>query len=125
MIVLSKGFKLPQTGDLGDVWFPALEDTITQLNSHSHNGVDSEQLSSLSVVASKLTVASGSFSDQGNGYWRATVNMPSSNLVDNFVIQIKDPTTKDPIYLKMEKLSATQFYIFTNTVQDVEVYFGV
>lgn len=125
MIVLSKGFKLPQTGDLGDVWFPALEDNITQLNSHSHNGVDSEQLTSLSLVASKLTVASGSFTDQGNGYWRATVTVPLSNLVDNFVINIKDPTTKDPIYLKIEKLSPTTFYIFTNTVQDVEVYFGV
>jgi hypothetical protein len=41
------------------------------------------------------------------------------------VITVKDPTTKEPIFGKLEKFSATQFYIYINTPQTVEVYFGV
>lgn len=125
MIVLSKGWKKPETGDFGDVWFDALEDNIEQSNSHDHDGVDSEKIVALNLTKSTTTVVSGSFADQGNGYWRATVTVPLSKLVDDFVITVKDPTTKEPIYLKIEKLNATQFYLYTNTVQDFEVYFGV
>lgn len=123
MIILSKGWKLPETGDLGNVWFVALEDNINQLNTHSHDGVDSAQINTLSITKTSLTVAAGSFVDQGNGYWRALVAVPASNLVDNYVIHIKDPVTKDPVALKIEKASASTFYIYTNTVQDFEVYF--
>lgn len=125
MIILSHGYKKPQTGDFGDVWFPALEDNIDLSNSHNHDGVSGEKINSISLTANILTITSGSFVDQGNGYWRALVTVPSSGLVDNFAITIKDPTTKDPVFLKMEKFSSTQFYVFTNTVQDFEAYFGI
>lgn len=125
MIILSKGYKKPETGDFGDVWFPAMEDNIDLMNSHNHDGVNGEKISGISLVASTLTVTAGSFADQGNGYHRATVTVPGGGLVDNFVIAVKDPTTKEPIQLKAEKLNATQFYLYTNTVQNFEVYFGV
>lgn len=125
MIILSKGYKKPETGDFGDTWFPALEDNIDLSNSHSHNGSDGEKISGINLVATTLTVTAVSFVDQGNGYHRATVTVPSSGIVDNYVIAIKDPTSKEPISLKIEKLSATQFYLYTNTVQNFEVYFGV
>jgi hypothetical protein len=125
MIILSKGYKKPETGDFGDVWFPALEDNIDLMNSHNHDGVNGEKISALNLSASTTTVLAASFADQGNGYWRATVTVPGGGLVDNFVIAVKDPTTKEPIQLRMEKLSSTQFYIYTNVVQNFEVYFGV
>jgi hypothetical protein len=125
MIILSKGYKKPETGDFGDVWFPALEDNIDLSNSHSHDGINGEKISAISLTASTLTVLSASFIDQSNGYYRATVTVPGGGLVDNFVVTVKDPTTKDVIYAKFEKLSATQFYIHINTQQNVEVYFGV
>ena len=127
MVLLSKGFKLPETGDLGSVWFPAMEDNINQMNTHDHDGSDSEKIKAINLIntGSTLTVAGGSFVDQGDGYWRATVTVPSLGTVDNFVVTAKDPTTKDPIFLKMEKLSSTQFYIYTNVVQSFELYFGV
>lgn len=125
MIILSKGYKKPETGDFGDIWFPALEDNIDLGNSHSHNGVDGEKISGINLASSTLTVLAASFADQGDGYWRATITVPSGGLVDNYVVAVKDPTTKDPINLKMEKLSSTQFYLYTNIVQNFEVYFGV
>lgn len=125
MIVLSKGYKKPQTGDFGSTFFPALEDNIELSNSHNHNGTNGEKVAGISLVGSSYTVLSAAFSDQGNGYYRATVTVPNSLLVDNFTVTIKDPTTKDPVYLKIAKLSSTQYYIYTNFVQDFEVFYGV
>ncbi len=125
MLVLSKGWKLPETGDFGDVWFLALEHNAILSNSHNHDGVNSEKITTLALISIVSTVLAGSFTDQGNGYFRALILTPSGTLLDTLAVTIKDPISKDPIYLKMEKVSPTSFYIFTNFVQNVEVYFGV
>lgn len=125
MIILSHGFKKPQTGDFGDEFFPALEFNIQQLNDHTHNGTDSSKIPASSLISVVSTILSGSFVDQGNGYYRALFTIPSGGLADETVLTAKDPTTKDIIYLKQEKFSPTQVYFFTNTVQNVEVYVGI
>jgi len=125
MIILSKGFKLPETGDFGDVWFPALEDNIQQLNDHDHNGVNSPKISAVALTGYVDTVLQAAFIDQGNGYYRALISVPGGLTVDNFVITVKDPTTKDIMYLKQEKFNASSYYLFTNSPQNVEVYYGV
>lgn len=122
MQVLTNGYKLPETGDFGDVWFPALEDNIQRVNDHTHDGTNSEKLSSKNIAAENQTIVAGSFSASGNAF-RATVSMPAGLLFDDAVIVAKDPTTKDQIYLKIEKINASQFYLYTNFVQDFEVYF--
>ena len=123
MIVLSNGYKLPETGDFGDVWFPALEDNIQRVNDHTHDGVDSEKLNSGNITALNQTELSASFIDQGGGLYRAQVNMPAGVLFDDTVVVVKDPTTKDTVYLRIEKINDSQFYLFTNLQQDYEVYF--
>jgi hypothetical protein len=123
MQVLTNGFKLPESGDLGDVWFPAIEDDIQQLNDHTHNGSDSEKIPSTSVESSHLTVVSGSFADQGNGYWRATVTLPAGTDYDKLQIIARDPASGEAVYLRHAKVSATSAYIYTNFVQNFEVYF--
>lgn len=51
MTTLTYGLKRPATGDLGSVWFPAIEGNITQLDAHSHNGVDSPQLTNTGIAS--------------------------------------------------------------------------
>lgn len=123
MIILSKGWKLPETGDFGNTWFPALEDNINQLNTHNHDGVNSEKVSGVSVTATKLTVLTASFTLQSPGVYRASLTVPSGGLVDNVKPVVKDPTTKNILHLDQEKQSATQLYLYINIPQDVEVYF--
>ena len=123
MVVLSKGFKLPETGDLGDVWFPAVEDNIQQLNDHTHNGTDSAKILSTGVEAQKVTVLIAAFADQGNGYWRATVTLPAGTDYDKMQLIARDPTTGEAVYLRHAKVSATSAYIYTNFVQNFDVYF--
>lgn len=103
------------------MWFVSLEDNITRLNSHTHDGVNSSKITSSSVNSVKQTVLAGAFSLVGTQY-RATVTMPGTLDFDNYVIVIKDPTTKDQVYLSVEKVTSTSFYIYTNTQQDYEVY---
>ena len=122
MVVLSNGYKLPEDGDFGDVWFPAIEDNIQRLNDHDHDGLNSNKLESKNIAATNVTVASGSFSAFGNGF-RATVNMPTGLSFDDCIIVAKDPTTKDQIYLGVEKITISQYYLYTNFVQDFEVYY--
>lgn len=125
MQILSNGYKKPETGDLGSTWFPALEDNVDLSNSHAHDGTDGTKINAVNLLKQTLTVLAASFADQGNGYWRATVTVPNALSIDNFCVTLKDPTTKEVIHAKTEKLSSTQFYIYTNFVQDFEVYFGV
>lgn len=125
MQILSKGWKLPQTGDFGSIWFPAMEDNIQQMNDHTHDGINSEKISGVSLNASTAQVLAAAFTDQGNGYFRATVSTPGGIEPGNFVITTRNPTTKEPMYLKQERLSSSQFYIYSNVAQNVEVCYGV
>lgn len=122
MQVLSFGYKLPETGDFGDVWFVAIEDNITRLNAHTHDGTNSSKITSSSISAVTQTVVSGSFGLVGTKF-EATVTAVGITNIDEYAIHVKDPTTKDPIYLEVEKVSTTQYKLFTNTVQDFEVYY--
>lgn len=125
MLILSKGWKLPQTGDFGSIWFPAMEDNIQQMNSHNHNGINSEKISGVSLQATTVTVLTAAFTDQGNGYFRALISTPGGVDPSTFVISSRNPTTKEPIYLKQERLSSSQFYLYSNVAQDIEVCYGV
>ena len=125
MQVLSKGWKLPQTGDFGDVWFLALESNIQQSNSHKHDGIDSEKISSISFVSVVATLAAASFTANIDGSFTAPVVIPSGALIDTLALTFKDPITKDQIFLKVLKTSSTTFNVTTNFLQNFEVYFGV
>lgn len=120
---LSNGYKLPQDGDLGDTYFDDLEFDIQRVNDHAHDGNDSERLVSTSSAAYSDTIASGSFIDQGDGYHRALVTVPVGSTVDDYGYIFKDPTSKEQMYLKMEKFNTTQYYVFINIAQNVEVYY--
>jgi len=113
MIVLSNGYQLPEDGDLGDVWFDALESNIQRLNDHSHNGVDSEKLSTSSIEALSVTIDSGDFTLVGTEY-ETLVAMPSLVQVDTSNISFRDATTREPVYVRFEFFSVTQIKVFSN-----------
>lgn len=114
MIVLSNGYQLPEDGDLGDVWFPALEANIQRLNDHSHNGVDSEKLSATSIEAESINIASGAFSLVGSEY-TTQITLPALMTVDTASIEFRDATTREQVYVRFERFSVTQINIFANT----------
>lgn len=115
MQTLSYGFKKPETGDTGSVFFPALEDNITQLNDHNHDGTDSAKIPSSSSTVVTASVAAASWVATANGTYRQLLTIPAAiTAVTDVAISFRDSTTMDPYYLKVEKVSSTTFYAYIN-----------
>lgn len=121
MIILSNGQKLPETGDFGDVWFPALEDNIQRNNDHDHDGTNSNQLSSQNILGVVQSILSGDFSADGDRL-SATISLAGGAVtLDSKTVVLRDPTTKNPLYMDYEKVGTTQLKVFTDIARDVEV----
>lgn len=111
---LSNGYVKPQSGDLGSVFWPALEDNIQQLNDHTHDGVDSEKLTALSSDAVSQTLSSGSWSLVANGIYRQLGTVPSGMTVDLCSVSFRHGTSGDYLYLHVTKASSTTYYVYIN-----------
>lgn len=118
MQTLSNGVKKPQTGDKGSVFFPALESNFQIQNDHIHEGTDSERLSSKAMTTYSETVAaaaSGGWSHQGSGVYRKTISMPSPFQWDTCIVEFRiDDSSKERLFLKATKVTATSFYVYAN-----------
>lgn len=118
MVTLTFGFKQPQTGDKGSVWFPALEDVIEQLNDHDHDGTNSSRLSAGSAVINVTqSISSGPWSAVSgqDGTYRQLVTVPAGiQSLDECVVTFKDSSTKDVYFLTYERQSSTTYYVYIN-----------
>lgn len=112
--VLSYGYKLPATGDRGSTWFANLEDNITRLNQHSHNGTDSPLLTSSAFTATSATALAVDWVLQSAGTYRQTITLPGGLLFAEHTISFRHGTTGHIMYLSCEKVNATQFYLYIN-----------
>lgn len=112
--VLSKGFKLPTTGDRD--WWTQLEDNITQLNSHDHDGTDSEQISTNNLSKSTGSIASGSWSAVSGeaGTYKQTVTVPTGYTVDLTDIKFYITSSGIQIHPSVRKVTATTYDVFIN-----------
>jgi len=120
---LTNFYILPDTGDLGTVWFPALESNIQQLNDHTHNGVNSNKLTATSIEVITDNILVADFALDGSRY-RVLKTVPAGTTVSEINISFRDPTTKDKIYLETALVSATTYYVYSMFEIDVEVVYG-
>ncbi len=117
MQVLSYGYKLPETDDRGSVWFPALEDNITRVNGHTHDGVSSALISTASISKFSQDILNAAWVAQGNGTYKQTVSMPVSvNMADfNIRIEINSGASDGHIiYPTIEWVSTNSYDIYIN-----------
>lgn len=122
-VTLSNGYKRPESGDLGSSFFPDLEDNITRLNDHTHNGQNSNKLTALSFTTLTDNIASVEFALVGTRYQR-DVTVPTGLEVDTTKILFRDPVTKDVLYLEKERLTNTTFRVYSMFQIDVEIVYG-
>lgn len=126
MLTLSYGFKLPQDGDKGDALFTALEDNITRVNDHTHNGTNSPALTATSIVGVPQNILSANWVANGpTGFYRQLVTLPPGFDFDLVHISTR-LSTGDYVAAEIEKVSDTQYYVYTidNTISFVAVYGG-
>lgn len=114
MIVLSFGYKKPQTGDKGSIFFPALEFNIQRLNDHNHDGSNSNKLPASSIVGVNQTVLAAGWTDIGDGNFEQTITVPAGIDLDSHYPEIAEANTGDVLFLSINKLSTTQFKVTAN-----------
>lgn len=114
MDTLTYGMQVPETGDLGSSWFPALEDNFTQLDAHTHNGTDSPRITAASSVVVTQSVASGSWSATSNGTYRQLITLPAAIASYNYIKPSFKGSDGDYYHLKTEYVSASTYYVYIN-----------
>lgn len=113
MLILTYGYKKPQAGDRGAVFWPALEEDIQQLNDHTHNGVDSAKISTASIIAVTQSISSIGWVDLGDGTFKQTVTMPSGLFYDDYGIVMK-LDIGDIIYPTVVKVTNVSYDVYIN-----------
>lgn len=114
MITLTYGYKQPQNGDKGSIWFAALNDNIAQLNSHNHDGSNSAPIPSSTITAGTVSIPSGSWTLDVAGRYKQDVTTPTGYSMDTSNPLIRITSSGNVIYPTIEKLSGTSFRIYTN-----------
>lgn len=121
---LSYGYIKPVDGDAASSWFDSIESTITQLNSHDHDGVDSSLIAAKNVTAGTATASSGSWgSAVSTGVYRQTVTLPTGFTYDNSSIEVRN-SSGNVVYATVEKVSSSSCYVYTgDNTQSYTLYF--
>jgi len=119
METLSNGYKKPEDNDLSEDWFDALEDNIVRVNSHNHDGENSEILSAGSVSVSTATISSDDWvevleDENPTGIFSQTVQMPGLFNFDTRLISFRLTSTGEPIFPKIVKKTVNTYDIFVN-----------
>jgi hypothetical protein len=116
MDILSYGYKKPESGDTGSVWYPALEDDIQQLNDHAHNGVNSAPIEGGHIVASSITLAAIDWVNVvADVEWRQVCTLTAPYTYSGTVKEIRlNAASKDLVHPKLEFIDETSFYVYTN-----------
>lgn len=129
MQTLTYGFQLPETGDKGSVFFPALEDDIQQLNDHDHDGSNSTRLTAQSITAVSATIVLASWVLTAGGTYRQLVTMPPGTEFDDYGMAFQvasGASSGHRVNLSVEKVSATTFYVYINdNTVDVKILYLV
>lgn len=128
---LSYGFVRPATGDTGLTFWSQLENDITQLNNHSHNGSDSALLTTASVQAVTQAIDTTTNADptlgwavQSSGEYKRTITITNTAITFvNCHIQVLKYTSTsggvdlyDYIYATIERTGANSFNVYVNDI---------
>lgn len=107
--------KLPDTGDKGSVWFPALEYNITQTNGHVHDGSVGSQIPSTNILAVKQTISAASWVvEVADQKWYQELTVPNdANYADVFIM-VKN-AAGEQLFLDIKPgTSAKKYKVYTN-----------
>lgn len=113
MLTLTYGFKKPQNGDKGSVFWDALALNCQLVNDHTHDGTNSAKLTAFATTAYTQPLA-GPWVLVANGVYRQLVTVASGHLVDDYNISFRDTTSGYAYLLSYEKVSSTTFYVYIN-----------
>jgi hypothetical protein len=112
---LSKGYIIPAVGDRMPSWCDNLEDNWTRVNSHDHDGTNSENIQAKNITKATASIASGDWAATSGqaGTYEQTVSLPSGYLMASVDIRFLD-SNGHPLLLSIEKASTTSYKVYIN-----------
>lgn len=121
----------PSPKDQGDVVYDTMESFMERLATHTHQGADSEKISlNFTKEFQDLTVGVDlTWTDLGNSNYRASIAIPAPATYDGNLRQFFYKPNAGGNYKEIkpsiEKIDATNFYVFANdnTIDLRIVYF--
>jgi len=117
MQTLSFGFKKPEDGDKGNIFFPALEDNIQQLNDHDHNGTNSKKIPSSSVEAVTETILAANWIEiTPDNLWQQQITVPSGIDLTKTALHFTGSVSGDKFNITpiVRIITATVYYVQVN-----------
>lgn len=126
MQTLTYGMQVPNNGDFGSAFYPALAANFTQLDGHTHNGTDSPKITTLSLSPTTQAISHTNWVLVTGGIYRQAVTIPGGLTYDNVIIDMRDATTGHYYDLTIEKISNGQYYVYINdNTVDLTAYYGI
>lgn len=131
MQVLSYGYKQPDTGDRGSIWFPALNFDIQRLNDHNHDGTNSTKLTgaSISGISANLNASDWVAVAGQPGTFSQDVNMPTGTLFKDYTPSFRirgGGFDGEIVALRCNGIASAQYRVFINdSSQDLSVLYLV
>lgn len=108
---LSYGYIQPANGDLGSVWFPALNTDIQQLNDHNHNGINSAPITGAAIVSGTVSIPAANWVLDVTGRYKQDVTVPAGFNMTQFSITFY-LSTGEIIQPSITQLSVSSFRVF-------------
>jgi hypothetical protein len=113
-ITLSYGYKKPENGDKGDVFFPDLEFDIQRLNDHTHNGVNSANIPTTSISSVKQPLPSANWLLESAGKWYQELTLPNDANYSDVFIMVKN-SAGDQMFLDIKAgTSSKKYKVYSN-----------
>jgi len=124
MEISSNGYKIPVDTDTS--FFDYLVYNFNRLNSHKHDGVDSDNIPSSSVTRTKQEVlAEGGLWEVSGAMYVQTIELPDPYTFDNSNIHFVDTVSGEEIHPKYVKIDATSFDLYSPYSTSVwEIWYG-
>lgn len=91
----------------GSLFWAAMESNQDKLDGHTHNGANTAR-----IAGETFAVTSGGWSASGI-HFRQTITLPTGFSFDDTRISVRR-STGEQCYPTIEKISSTQFYLYTN-----------
>jgi hypothetical protein len=113
--------QIPETGDRGTTFCPAISQNFTILDGHTHDGSNSEQIAAKSVTKGSVTLLAAAWASD-SGEYKQTLTLPSGYLADTTVLRFtvnNGSLSGNICYPTVKKASANTFdvWIWDNTVE--------
>ncbi len=122
------GYKIPDTGDRSkgsNGWMSASDFNWARISGHTHDGIDSPVLTSVSFASMTVTAPAASWVANAGGSgipaggFKQTVTVPAqitemNDFTLQFLISTVGVTQYQRVYLDYKRLSGTSFTVYCN-----------